>query len=142
MPSLKKLFALLFTLLLTSCSSPEANDVGSPETALTTFISAMHYGSTDDIWTFLGPNTRSALEARVNSARALGIDETRPAFFLIPTWLPTEAEIETVERLETTENTTTLQITTYLGHISEVMILRVEEGWQIELNIPDVPSPQ
>ena len=132
--------AIALALSASACSPPEVNDVGSPETALTTLIATMQYGSDESVWSFLGPNTRADLELRAAGAEALGLEPQHPASFLVAVWLPFEADIATVERIETTENTTTLQIETYLGHTSEVSMLHTDEGWLVELELPSAPT--
>ena len=99
----------------------------------------LEYGTDEDVWVFLGPDTRASLQERADQAAALGLEPRHPAAFLVAVWLPSEADIEAVTRVAESDDTTTLQIETYLGHTSEVTMLRTGEGWQVEFDLPSAP---
>lgn len=126
---------LSFVVLLSggACGSDGPNEQAAPEAAFRAFRSALARGDTESVWRFLGPQTRAALEAR-----AAGLPESgrSPARLLVAAWVADESEIDTVERLEYSEEAAKLRVRTALGREFELTLFRSDEGWRLELPLP------
>lgn len=87
-------------------------------------------------WAFLGPDTRARLEALA----AEGPESSVPMDYLRFGWVPDEALILSMKRLDNGGRTARLQIETELGDSFEIEMIREDRGWQIELGGALPPS--
>ncbi len=127
--------ALTSLQLNAGCRRQADNEASSPEAAFTRFAAAMdpERGDRESLWAFLGPDTRAELQRRAAEGERLGITGMSPVDYLHPSWTPSEADIESVERAGSEGDTVTLRVRTYVGDESEVMMVRGGDGWKVEL---------
>lgn len=131
--------SLLLLLVGASCQGPEPNTQSAPESALRAFHDAVRSGDSARVEAFLTDGARHALGLRAARWAELTGDERPPSSFLLASWAPGEAYIESVERLSTSDDETHLRVRTYLGEEVEVVMLRAPEGWRVRL--PELEEP-
>lgn len=123
----------LWTLvgLFAACDSREPNEYASPESAAYAMFGAMEYieGDPQSAWAFLGPDTRARLELLAEE----GPEDVWPTDYLRFGWLPDEALVRSIKRIETSGRTTRLAIETELDDYFELEMMRVGRGWQVEI---------
>lgn len=129
--------ALVAALGLGGCAEETPNGQSAPESAFRAFRVALASGNSEALWSFLGPETRGWLEER--AAESPDAARGNPANLLVAAWVPSEAEIDTLERLRFEDDVAVLEMTTVLGHRSEITMTRTESGWRIELPEPAAP---
>ncbi|MFT6400420.1 MAG: hypothetical protein ACJAYU_005191, partial [Bradymonadia bacterium] len=88
------------------------------------------------VWAFLGPETREALEERAAAFESAGQPVQHPAELLVAAWVPSEADIDTVERVHFDEERAVLRIVTVFEHEAEIEFTRDGDAWRIELEVP------
>ncbi len=130
---------LFLTVLVSSCAQDAPNERAAPESAFRMFRGALAAHRTEAVWSFLGPNTRASLEAQAQAFEAAGLEAPDPGAILVAARVPGETDIDTVERVSTSDESVTLRLTTYLGETADVEMLRAGEGWVVELALPAAP---
>lgn len=117
--------------VFSACDTRDANEYASPESAAYAMFTAFSYigGNPDNAWAFLGPDTRARLEALAEQ----GPEGLQPTDYLRFGWLPDEALVRSVERVDNGGRHAHLVIETELGDRFDLELLRVKRGWQIEL---------
>lgn len=125
----------LLALSFASCARSAPNEVAAPEAAFEGVRRALMAQDHASLWSFLGPQTRSGLEARAAEAESAGVAVEHPAALLVVAWVPNAADIEQLERVEESDTQVTLRVTTALGASNNVTLLRGESGWRVELDL-------
>lgn len=117
--------------ILSGCDSRAANDYASPEAAALAMFSSFARVQSDPerAWAFLGPDTRARLEILA----AQGPERFQPIDYLRFGWVPDEALVLSMKRLDSGGRTARLAIETELGDRFELELIREDRGWQIEL---------
>lgn len=123
--------AILALSVFSGCDSRDANEYASPESAAYAMFTSFAYIGSDpeSAWAFLGPDTRARLEALAEQ----GPEGLRPTDYLRFGWLPDEALVRSVERMDTGGRHAHLAVETELGDRFDLELIRVKRGWQIEL---------
>jgi hypothetical protein len=116
------------------CGGEGPNDQAAPEAAFGAFRGALLSGDRDATWAFLGDTTRAALEARADGFERAGLARPEPVSLLSTIWIPDDADVAKVERVEYSEAEAVLRFETVLGHEGVVRMVRSEAGWRIDLN--------
>lgn len=129
--------------VFSACDTRDANEYASPESAAYAMFTAFSYigGNPDSAWAFLGPDTRARLEALAEQ----GPEGLKPTDYLRFGWLPDEALVRSVERVDNGGRYAHLVIETELGDRFDLELMRVNRGWQIELGsvaILDAVAPE
>lgn len=125
-------------LFLTGCGSDAPNEQSAPEFAFRSFRAALASRDHAAVWSFLGPESRGALEDRAAEFEDAGLPVEHPAGLLVAAWLPSEADIETVTRDEFTETHAILRIETIFEEEFTVEMSRDGAAWRVELDIPPI----
>lgn len=133
------LWVLVFGLI-SACDSREANEYGSPESAAYAMFSALEYIESDpaSAWAFLGPDTRQRLDLLAEEGPAGML----PTDYLRFGWLPDEALVRSIQRIETNGRSTRLAVETELDDYFELEMMRVGRGWQVEIGPVAAAVPQ
>ncbi len=133
----KWLICVLFAVAaLSGCGSDAPNEQSAPEFAFRSFRSALLTRNYPAVWAFLGPETRSELEARAAAFEDAGRRVQHPAELLVVGWVPSEADIDSVERLHFDEERAVLRIATVFEHEADIELTRDGDAWRIELQMP------
>lgn len=113
------------------CDSREANEYASPESAAYAMFTTFSYIGADpqSAWAFLGPDTRARLEALAEQ----GPEGLKPTDYLRFGWLPDEALVRSVQRVDKGGRYAHLAVETELDDRFDLELIRVKRGWQIEL---------
>ena len=127
---------LLVASLAVGCSDDAPNEQSAPEFAFRAFRASLDSGTAESAlvtWSFLGPQTQAALEQRAEARAAAGVPVAHASELLRASWVPGAADIDTLERVEYTDDHALLRMTTVLGETSDVRLLRSDRGWRVEL---------
>lgn len=129
---------LCLAFVVSGCDQRAANEYASPEAAALAMFSSFHRvrSEPEKAWAFLGPDTRARLEALA----AEGPKGSAPTDYLRFGWIPDEALIRSMTRVDAGGRTATLTIETELGDTFEIEMIREDRGWQIELGSALPPS--
>jgi hypothetical protein len=125
-------------LFLAACGSDAPNEQSAPEFAFRSFRSALVSRDHGTVWSFLGPESRAALEARATEFEGAGVPVGHPAELLVVAWIPFEADIETVTREEFTDQHVVLRIGTIFEEEVTIEMTRDGAAWRVELAIPPI----
>lgn len=120
--------AWLAVLTLAACSRSAP---AAPESAFRAFRDALRYGDGATVWAMLTPASQSRLSA-------IAADADEPWRSLRVAWAPTEADIDTLERVSIDEQGAVLRVTTYHGDSHDVALVRHEGSWLVELDLTRV----
>lgn len=122
---------LCLAFLVSGCDQRAANEYASPEAAALAMFSAFQRVQSDPLraWAFLGPDTQARLETLASE----GPESSVPTDYLRFGWIPDEALILSMKRLDNGGRTARLAIETELGDTFELEMIREDRGWQIEL---------
>ena len=126
---------VVFGALVWGCAPDSPNEHAAPEFAFRDFRAALGQRNGDVLWRFLGPETQARLEADAQAFEAAGGGAVTPVDLLVPAWVPSAAEIDTIERVSMDDAAAVLRVTTVLGNTSDVTLLRSDTGWRIELDL-------
>jgi len=111
----------------------------SPEAAFKTFRTALSQGNTATVSAMLGESTRAVLDEAAASYALLGLTEPSHSVALVhAVWVPDEPDVEHIRRVAEDAEQVTLEVTTYGGHASRVVMLRSDDGWRVELDLASV----
>ena len=133
---------LVGLLALSGCGRRDANEFGSPESALMGFFAAVRSSAAnpDAAWSFLGDDTRARLEQAQAQAVALGIEVPHPMGMLEVGWVPDVALVQRTERERYTGERAIMLVETALGETFRVEMERRGSRWTVELG-DVVPEP-
>lgn len=131
-----RLVLALLLALSVACAKSAPNDVAAPEQAFQGVRRALVVEDHVTLWSFLGPETRGALEARAAASEAAGAPVEHPAALLVAAWVPDAADLQGIERVEETDAHVTLRLTSAQGHESEAIMRRSDTGWYVEFEFP------
>ncbi len=120
--------AWLAVLALAGCSRSAP---ASPESAFRAFRDALRYGDGAMVWAMLTP----ASQAQLSDLAGEGDEPWRA---LRVAWAPTEADIDTLERVSIDEQGAVLRVTTYHGDSHEVALVRHDGSWLVALDLTRV----
>lgn len=129
---------LLLVLSVSGCGSDAPNEQSAPEFAFRSFRAALGSQNHDAVWSFLGPESRAALQARADAFQEAGVEVTHPAELLIGGWIVSEADIESVTRDEFTDERAVLRVLTIFEDEFLVEMSRDGAAWRIELPVPPI----
>lgn len=129
--------ALLLGLVVggSGCARPAPNERAAPESAFRAFRDALSAGNGVVVWSFLGEETRSQLEERLAELPE-SAGYTEPWQLVMANWVPTEEDIDRIERIEESDGAVTLEIHEHLGAVTTMVLLREGDGWVVELDLP------
>lgn len=126
-------FAIVVATLvvLSGCDKREPNDYASATSAAYAMFNAFSYvsASPQSAWAFLGPDTQSRLQQLADQ----GPEGMHPMDYLRFGWLPSEALIKTMEPIEKSSTHTRFLIETELNDRFELEMVRVNDGWRVEI---------
>lgn len=124
-----------------ACAAPPANEVVAPESAFRAFREALQRADRESAWTFLGPRTQAALQARFEEANRAGLTMQSPADLLVVSYVPRAVDLQRIERAEQGDDHVVLRLTSAHGIEADVQLFRVERGWVLELVDEDSTEP-
>lgn len=120
--------AWLAALTLAACSRSAP---AAPESAFRAFRDALRYGDGATVWAMLTPDAQAQLTD-------LAGDREEPWRSLRVAWAPTEADIDTLERVSIDEQGAVLRVTTYHGDSHDVALVRHDGSWLVALDLTRV----
>lgn len=116
-----------------ACTTAPANEVAAPESAFRAFREALQRADRQAAWTFLGPRTQAALQARFEEANRAGFALQSPADLLVVSFVPRAVDLQRIERAEQGADHVVLRVTSAHGIEADVQLWRVAGGWVLEL---------